>query len=123
MNYSCSAKSAWVLLENYLEKDYELGKIMIEDSKSEGWRVNYQASDKSLCYIHPEIDAFIVVFQIQEEKIDSIKNELSKYALKIWDNRYPCGKGGWIRYKVTNENDVLEVRKLLNVKIKPKKRG
>lgn len=120
MNYCPELKNTWITLEGLLEEDYKINRLIIKDSKIEGWGINYRSDDKSLCYVHPEMHAIVVMFQIREEKIDKIKLELSEYALKVWENKYPCGKGGWMRYKITKEDQVIEVRKLLNAKISSK---
>ncbi len=116
-----SLKDGWVKLEDKLNEDYTLEKVIIKDSKSLGWGINYRVGANSLCYIHPEKSGLFVAFQIREDVIKTIKHKLSDYALKVWENRYPCGKGGWMWYRVTNEGQIDEVRLLLNSKIKPKK--
>lgn len=122
MSFS-SCKEDWINLENKLTEDYYLSKIIIEDSKSAGWGINYRVNDKSLCYIHPERFGLFIAFQIRETEIEKIKDNLSEYALKVWENRYPCGKGGWMWYRLTNSSQIDEVRLLLNSKIKPNKKN
>ncbi|NLY82984.1 MAG: DUF3788 family protein [Clostridiales bacterium] len=115
-----SKKDDWIELERRLKINYSLERIIINDSKSAGWGINYRVGKNSLCYIHPEINALFIAFQIKEEVIENIKSRLSDYALKVWDNRYPCGNGGWMWYRLTETNQIDEVILLLNNKIKPK---
>lgn len=120
MNYS-SMKESWLHLERKLFEDYQIEKVIINDSKLHGWGINYRFGNNSLCYIHPEKHALFISFQIKEDAIEKIKPYLSDYALKVWEQRYPCGKGGWMSYFLTDDKQVDEVRLLLNNKIKPKK--
>ncbi|MDY0214029.1 MAG: DUF3788 family protein [Bacilli bacterium] len=86
-----------------------------------GWGVNYRVLKNTLCYIHPEKEALFIAFQMREVDIIKIKDSLSPYALKVWENRYPCGHGGWMWYHLTSLDQVEEVHLLLNTKIKPNK--
>ncbi|HHU81250.1 MAG TPA: hypothetical protein GXZ35_08010 [Acholeplasmataceae bacterium] len=69
--------------------------------------------------MHPEINGLFIAVQIREAVIENIKAQLSDYALKVWENRYPCGEGGWMWYRLTQSNQIDEVRLLLNNKIRP----
>lgn len=116
-----SHEDDWRKLEALLNQDYVLGQVIIENSNSEGWGINYRVGNQSLCYIHPERDALFIAFQICEDAIEAIKQKLSPYAIQVWENRYPCGKGGWMWYRLTEQVQIDEVRLLLNQKIKPSK--
>jgi len=35
-----------------------------------------------------------------------IYKELSEYAKVVWDNKYPCGSGGWLNYRVTDNEQL-----------------
>lgn len=111
----------WLTLDHIFSDDYQIEKVIIEDSPSQGWGINYRVGKNSLCYIHPEKNALYIAFQIKEEAIEKIKDKLSDYALKVWENRYPCGKGGWMWYRLTETKQIEEVRLLLNQKIRPNK--
>lgn len=65
MAYS-SYKEDWYALEQLLAQDYPLQKVIIENSKTEGWGINYRVNKHSLCYIHPEKNGLYIAFQIQE---------------------------------------------------------
>lgn len=114
-----SVKEDLLTLEAKLNEDYALEKVIIENSKTEGWGINYRAGSKSLCYIHPEKNGIFIAFQITEAAIEKVRSKLSDYALEVWEKRYPCGNGGWMWYRLTQSSQVDEVRLLLNHKIKP----
>lgn len=120
LDYCGEVKYSWLELESLIGRDYDYYKTVI-NSNREGWGVKYTIGSRCLCYIHPENDGIIIFFHIRTDTIEKIKDQLSEYALLVWENAYPCGDGGWIRYKLTNYTQIPEVHKLLNYKIKPKK--
>ncbi len=122
LNYCGESGAFWIELDEFLQKNYDLNKeIRFPYGKDYGWGMNYKHKNKHICDIHAEADAFTVFFQIRAESVDIIKNELSDYALQVWENRYPCGSGGWIRYRVTKRTQLDDVKKLLSAKVKPHK--
>lgn len=122
LDYCGESREAWVELESFLQANYDLkNEIRFPYGKDYGWGKDYKHRTKHICDIHAEAGAFTVFFQIHTESIEKIKAELSDYALKVWDNKYPCGSGGWIRYRVTDIKQLADVQKLLTAKIKPKK--
>lgn len=66
-------KDDWIDLEKKLNEDYLLEKIIIKDSPSQGWGINYRVGKNSLCYVHPEKTSLFVAFQITEAKMNEIK--------------------------------------------------
>lgn len=120
IEYSGASGALWIEIEDFLRQNYDLNKI-VHDSAAEGWGVNYKHGKKYICDIHAEKGAFVVFFQIQSAEIDKLEGELSQYALQVWERRYPCGKGGWMRYRVTKKEHLEDIYKLLTAKVKPKK--
>ena len=120
IEYSASCGELWIEIESFLADTYDLKKI-VHNSGREGWGVNYKHGKKQICDIHAEIDAFVVFFHLRSEAIDKIKDDLSEYALEFWVKRYPCGNGGWIRYRVTEKEHLNDVKTLLTAKVKQKK--
>lgn len=62
MDFS-SRKEDWLELERKLSIDYVIQKIIIQDSKSAGWGVNYRVGKNSLCYIHPKSTVYLLQFK------------------------------------------------------------
>lgn len=48
-----------------------------------------------------------------------IGNMLPK-TKELWENRYPCGNGGWVHYRVENDNELFDIQKFICIKKKPK---
>lgn len=124
LHFCGEAGELWREVESFLQANYDLEKeIRFPYGKDYGWGVSYKHRGKHICDIHAEANAFTVFFQIRSDAIDTVKEGLSEYALKVWDNRYPCGSGGWMRYRVTAKEQLADIQKLLPAKVKPKKYG
>ncbi|MDL2292371.1 DUF3788 domain-containing protein [Acholeplasma sp. OttesenSCG-928-E16] len=122
LEYSGRSKEAWLQIEVFLKNNYNLSdKIRFPYGKDYGWGKSYRHNKKHICDIHAEKDSFTVFFQIRSEAINQIEGQLSEYALLTWKNRYPCGSGGWIRYRVTNKEQVNDIILFLSAKIRPLK--
>lgn len=118
--YCGESGAYWHELDQYMHEHYDLvSEIRFPYGKDYGWRINYKHRKKYICDVHAEKDAFTVFLQLRCETIDKIKNKLSEYALMIWEKRYPCGYGGWIRYRVTKCEQLPEVYLILAAKVKP----
>lgn len=118
--YCGKSGELWLEIENFLEAHYILEKeIRFPYGKDYGWGVNYKHKTKHICDIHAEANAFTIFFQIRAEAVKAIEELLSTYALKVWDNRYPCGSGGWMRYRVNQKENIQDIKILLTAKVKP----
>lgn len=111
-------------LEEYLQAHYQLSKEMrFPFGSSYGWGYKYSHRSTHLCYAFLEKGAFTVTIQIGDKQahlIDNILEVLSHKAQELWADRYPCGEnGGWIHYRVFNEEDLNDIYKFIGAKKKP----
>ena len=83
---------------------------------SYGWGIKYFIKNNHFCDIFAEKDAFTVMLRLTDTKFDEIYNEVNTYTRDIIDNRYPCGKGGWINYRVLTEHHLEDLKKMLSLK-------
>ncbi len=112
--------------EDFLRKNYNLAKEMkFPFGNSYGWGYKYGHKTSHLCYVFFESQAITVTMQLGDNcvpKIEEILPTLSQKARDLWKNRYPCGvKGGWIHYRILNQNELKDVIELVKVKKKPAK--
>lgn len=111
-------------LEKYLKTHYHLVREMrFPFGSSYGWGYKYSHKSSHLCYLFFEKGAFTVTIQIGDRQIHSIEaamNSLSLKAQKLWTNRYPCGAhGGWVHYRVMNDEDLADIYCFIRAKKKP----
>ena len=111
--------------ESILSEQYQLSKeLRFPFGNHYGW--GYKLSHKSihLCYAFFEKGAFTITVQIgdrQVPKAEQIIAEMSPKARELWANRYPCGDiGGWIHYRVLEDEELEEVISFVNAKRAPK---
>lgn len=81
-----------------------------------GWGTAHKKKNKLICNIFAESNAFTVMMRLTDLQFDSIRNQVCDYTREHINNRYPCGSGGWIHYRVKNESDLEDIKKLLRVK-------
>ena len=54
-------------------------------------------------------------------KVTEILENLLPKTQKTWKEKYPCGDGGWINYRVLNKEELNDVITLIEIKKKPVK--
>lgn len=91
-------------------------KVVFPYGNSYGWGVAHRKKNKLICNIFAEKEAFTVMMRLSDRQYKSVYGQLQKYARDYIDNRYPCGDGGWIHYRVTREEHFDDIRTLLSVK-------
>lgn len=88
-----------------------------------GWGVAHKKKGKLICNIFAERDAFTVMLRLSNAQFDSIYDKVGAYARQYIDNKYPCGDGSWIHYRVTHLEHFDDMKTLLNVKCDTKNLG
>lgn len=111
-------------LESFLQSGYELSREMkFPFGSSYGWGYKYSHKAKMLCYLFFEKGAFTVTLSIGKPELPRLQKELPSLLPKtqeLWQNRYPCGEGGWVHYRVLNDEELSDVEKLVAIRKKPK---
>ena len=91
-------------------------------SKKHGWSLRYKKS-KSFCTFIPEKNrlALLIVFGAEERaKVEKIRNSLTQYTQKRYDEATTYHDGKWLFLTVDSDRIVEDVMRLLAVKRKPK---
>lgn len=85
-----------------------------------GWSVRYglkDKADKHVCDAFAENGAFTVHFRVSSTQIEKVYDMLSDYSRAICDNKYPCGDGGWLSYRVLTDDNLEDVIKIITSKL------
>lgn len=115
--YCGAAGELWVTVDEYLKDKFKIkGCIRFPYGNKYGWSMKYSYKNKLICDIFAEMDAFMVLIRIPNDAIQPIYSELGDYAKNIWENKYPCGKGGWLNYRITKKEQLKDLMKILDVK-------
>lgn len=86
-----------------------------------GWGVSHKVKNKLICNIFAEDNAFTVMMRLSDRQYQTVYSQLQEYARGLIDNKYSCGDGGWIHYRVTEEEQFDDIKTLLAVKCSPAK--
>jgi hypothetical protein len=117
ISYCGEAGKLWLELNEYLKDKLELKDcIRFPYGNKYGWSVKYSLRSKHICDAFAENGAFMVLIRISNAAIEPIYNELSDYAKAVWDNKYLCGSGGWLNYRVTDNNQLQDLIKIIETK-------
>lgn len=120
-------EKSWMFLQEFedlLKARYDLNReLRFPFGNSYGWGYKYAHRTKHLCYFFFEKDAMTVTLQIGDKEVPQMNALLptfTKTTVSLWENRYPCGdNGGWVHYRILNEEDLRDVVRLVEVKKKP----
>ena len=70
-----------------------------------------------------EKGAVTVTIQIGDKAVPALEAHLEKMMPKtrvLWNNRYPCeNTGGWVHYRILNDDELKDVSELIKIKKKP----
>ncbi len=81
-----------------------------------GWGIAHRIKQKLICNIFAEANAFTVMIRLSDKQYKSLSGQLLDYTQSCIDNKYPCGDGGWIHYRVTRREHFEDIKKILAVK-------
>jgi hypothetical protein len=112
--------------EDMLQRRYELGREMkFPFGNDYGWSFRYSHRKALLLYAFFEEKGFCCTISISDKgapQVDAMLGDLLPKTQALWQDRYPCGDlGGWIHFSVEADDELLDLIRLVGVKVKPKK--
>lgn len=118
LEYCGSAGIFWRELDGYLITQCNAEDcIRFPYGKKYGWSKKYSHKNKLICDVFAEQDAVFVLIRMADDVMESIYKELGDYAKDVWNNKYPCGSGGWLNYRITEKEQLDDLIKIINRKI------
>lgn len=118
------AKEAWLEIRRFIEESYSLKPETIFYGIKFGWTVRYRKSGKTLCSLFPEkggFTALVVLGKKESEKLLSMRDELSSKIQKLFEGTEQLRDGRWLWIRLLTKSDTEDVKKLLQIKRKPRK--
>ena len=91
-------------------------KVVFPYGNHYGWGMGHYQKKKLWCNVFPETGAFTVMLRLSNQQFVSVYEGLQPETQEIIDHKYPCGDGGWIHYRVTNEAAYADICTLLKAK-------
>ncbi|MDR2932267.1 MAG: DUF3788 domain-containing protein [Oscillospiraceae bacterium] len=113
-------------LESLIGALYITGKeLRCPFGRKYGWGYKFSSKSAHLCYAFFEAGTITVTTQLSGaavDKLEAILPTMLPRTQEYWKNRYPCGKngGGWVHYRVENDNEIADIIELLKFKKPPK---
>lgn len=108
-----------IKLETFMQNNYDLiRELKFPFGNNYGWGYKYSHKNKLLCYVFFEKDSFTVTITIGKSELQRLYQELNNMLPKtkeLWENRYPCGDGGWVHYRLEDDNELLDIQKLIRI--------
>lgn len=118
------AKEAWLEVRRFIEDNYGLIPETIFYGTKYGWTIRYRKSRKTLCSLFPEKGGFTVLIVLgkkESEKALLIRDELSSKIRKLLGDTEQLHDGRWLWIRLLTTSDTNDIKKLLQIKRKPKK--
>ena len=81
-----------------------------------GWAVAHKKKKKLICNVFAEADSLTVMLRLSNVQFAQIYDQVGQETQACIDKKYPCGDGGWLHYRVTNETQFRDVQKMLELK-------
>jgi len=119
------AEEAWTELRQFIEDNYDFMPETVFYGAKYGWTVRYRRSGKTLCSLFPEKGGFsvlVVLGRKDSEKALSMRDELSTRMNAILRSTEQLHDGRWLWIRLLTASDTDDIKMLLQVKRKSKKR-
>lgn len=115
--YCAENAERFSMLNDWLISAYHTEqKVVFPYGNKYGWGIGHYKKRNLLCNIFAEAGAFTVMMRLTNVQYETIYGELNQYTQALIDNKYPCGNGGWIHYRVIGQEHYEDIKKLLAVK-------
>ena len=106
-------------LHSFLSDTFQTTQeIRFPYGKAYGWGVSHRKGKKLICDVFAEADSFTVMLRLTNEQFKHAYEAVQASTRTLIDNKYPCGGGGWIHYRILTEADLKDVELLLTMKCK-----
>jgi hypothetical protein len=117
------AAAAWDDITAFLAANYDFAPETVFGGRKYGWAVRYRRSGKSLCTLHPEKGAFTVLIVLGGKETERALAALSDFSPGVADTisgakQYHDGRWLWLR--VIKKNEAADIKRLLQIKKKPR---
>lgn len=119
------ANEAWLELRHFIDDRYDIPSTILYYGAKYGWTFRYRKSGRTFCSLFPEKNGFTVLIVLginESQKALAIRDELSLKISNLLEDTAQLHDGHWLWIHVTSINDVEDVKRLLRIKRKPKKK-
>lgn len=116
-SYCGNSKELLLALDQFMCAELAAqAKIRFPYGNGYGWGIQYLIKSKHFCDVFAEKDAFTVMIRLSNVQCEHVYNTLHSSTQTLLDNKYPCGKGGWVHARILENADLEDLKKLLLAK-------
>jgi len=118
----------WDEMNRFLRENYEVRPSYSYSgcSAQPGWNVKYQKGGRSLCTLYPMDGFFIALVVIgakEQAEAELVMPLCDGYTQKLFSNTAFSAGGRWLMVDVTSEAILEDVKRLIRIRRKLKKKG
>ena len=107
----------WKNLITFINRKYKTKSEYKFYGKNYGWALRFNKSGKSLIAFYPGNNEFTVQIILNKEQIyKALKSEISKKIISIIKSTSFVHEGKWLFIRITNKNDLNEIKTLLQIR-------
>lgn len=119
IDYCGCNKDRFIELNRFLTTDLGTEEsIRFPYGNHYGWCITHRINNKLICNLFAESEAFSVMMRLSNKEFHGVYEALHQSAKECVDHRYPCSDGGWIHFRVLNDDDLSDAKLLLIKKAK-----
>ena len=118
-------QEAWLDMRSFVEENYIFEPNIVYWGKKIGWGLKYQRSGRTLVSFYPEKNCFTVLLTFGKKEVEAfelIKKEFTPYIVDVFENTKQLHDGRWLWLKVTKISETPDIKRLITIKKKPKKK-
>lgn len=120
--------SLWAELNRFLQESYEVEPAYSYSSCSAqpGWNVKYKKAGRSLCTLYPMQGFFIALVTIgakEEDEAQLLMPMCSEYTQTLFTNTTFSAGGRWLMINVTDDSILQDVKQLIQLRRKIKRKA
>lgn len=107
---------------NKISSIYDMEQTWNNGGKRWNYEYKFRKSSKTLCafYFKENLLGFMIIFGKEERnKVEEIRNQLSKEIIKSYDDAETFHDGKWVMFELKDESMLEDLTKLLLIKRKP----
>lgn len=121
LNYSGETADLWITLDSFFSEKFSASKLIrFPYGNDYGWAVKYSKKSKHICDVFAEAGAFSVFFKIDNSEVEKVYDDLNDYAKAVFENAYPCKNGVWIDFRVLDEDQLENIKRIICAKMNVK---
>ncbi|MFW9809746.1 MAG: DUF3788 domain-containing protein [Candidatus Thorarchaeota archaeon] len=120
------ATKLWNELQEFLAENYDFQPELSYWGNNYGWTIRYRRGGKTLTAFYPENGGFtvqVILGKKEVEKFQSMREKLSTDIVQLFDETKQLHDGRWLWIKQPGTGTVEDIKKLIQLKRKPKSKS